>query len=81
MKDRIENEMVNPHSFMTAFVMALVVCGRATAGEPEASRAADSVRSQCVWQPKPATDGAEVRPARVRIVDFGTDFLRDGDGG
>ncbi len=36
--------------------------------------------SPAVWAPKPAADGAEVRPARVRIVDFGTDFLRDGDG-
>jgi len=33
-----------------------------------------------VWQPRPAAPDAPVRPARVRIVDFGTDFLRDGDG-
>ncbi|MHC4404678.1 MAG: formylglycine-generating enzyme family protein, partial [Planctomycetota bacterium] len=72
--------MMNHQAFMMASVMALVVCGRAAVGEPEASRAADSVGSRRVWQPKPTADGAKVSPARVRIVDFGTDFLRDGDG-
>jgi len=33
-----------------------------------------------IWRPRPAAPDAPVRPARVRIVDFGHDFLRDGDG-
>jgi len=59
---------------MTASVMALVVCGRAAAGEPEASRAADSVGTQRVWQPQPAAEGARPEPLRARVVDFGDDY-------
>ena len=33
-----------------------------------------------IWAPGQAQAGAPVTPERVRIVDFGTDFLRDGDG-
>ena len=33
-----------------------------------------------VWQPAPAAADAPVEAARVRIVDFGADFLRGGDG-
>jgi outer membrane protein assembly factor BamB/formylglycine-generating enzyme required for sulfatase activity len=36
--------------------------------------------SPAVWVPKPAEKHAVVKPSRVRIVDFGADFLRDGDG-
>jgi len=49
----------------------LVVAGSVAASEPGNSKA---------WLPKPAADSAPVKPARVRIVDFGHDFLRDGDG-
>ena len=30
--------------------------------------------------PKPAAKDATVEQSRVRTIDFGTDFLRDGDG-
>jgi outer membrane protein assembly factor BamB/formylglycine-generating enzyme required for sulfatase activity len=32
------------------------------------------------WRPAPAAASAPVEAARVRVVDCGTDFLRDGDG-
>ena len=32
------------------------------------------------WSPKPAPSDAPIEAARVRIVDFGADFLRGGDG-
>ncbi len=49
---------------------AVVICmaGRLHAGELK------------VWQPDPAAADAPVEAARVRIVDFGADFLRGGDG-
>ena len=33
-----------------------------------------------IWHPKPAADGDPIETAQVRIVDFGNDFLRGGDG-
>lgn len=54
--------------FVCASVVLICTTGGIHAGE---------VR---VWQPEPAAADAPIEAARVRIVDFGADFLRGGDG-
>ena len=41
---------------------------------------ANEAESRRVWEPRPPAADAPLEQARVRIVDFGHDFLRDGDG-
>ncbi|MGD2173950.1 MAG: SUMF1/EgtB/PvdO family nonheme iron enzyme, partial [Candidatus Brocadiaceae bacterium] len=52
-----------------AFTLALTLPPGASGGQQPDS-----------WRPRPAPDDAQVQPCRVRVVDAGTDFLRDGDG-